>query len=145
MYAMDSLRLEKGYPAWKVDLTHEFSPLEASLERFVDLAKPAFVGREALLRQQEQGIRQRLVPLRIESPEFDAPFCSGVHLGAERVGLVGSAGYGHILRHSIALAYVRADLAAPGTRLEVGILGERHAATVVRAPLFDPDNARLRS
>jgi dimethylglycine dehydrogenase len=145
MYAMDSLRLEKGYPAWKADLTHEFSPLEASLDRFVDLAKPDFVGREALLRLREQGIRQRLVPLRVESAEFDAPFCSSVYLGAERVGLVGSAGYGHTLRQSIALAYVRTDLAAAGTRLEVGILGERREATVARAPLYDPENARLRA
>ena len=145
MYAMDSLRLEKGYPAWKTDLTHEFSPLEASLERFVDLAKPDFVGREALLRQREQGIRQRLVPLRVESAEFDAPFCSSVYLGALRVGLVGSAGYGHTLERSLALAYVRADLAAVGTRLEVGVLGERREATVAQAPLYDPENVRLRA
>jgi dimethylglycine dehydrogenase len=145
MYAMDSLRLEKCYPAWKADLTHEFSPLEASLERFVDLAKPDFVGREALLRQQEQGVRQRLVPLVVDSDDVDAPFCSSVYLGGERVGLVGSAGYGHTLRRSIALAYIRADLAVPGTALEVGVLGERRGATVARAPLYDPENARLRA
>jgi dimethylglycine dehydrogenase len=137
MYAMDSLRLEKCYPAWKADLTHEFSPLEASLERFVDL--------EALLRQQEQGVRQRLVPLVVDSDDVDAPFCSSVYLGGERVGLVGSAGYGHTLRRSIALAYIRADLAVPGTALEVGVLGERRGATVARAPLYDPENARLRA
>jgi dimethylglycine dehydrogenase len=142
---MDSLRLEKCYPAWKADLTHEFSPLEASLERFVDFAKPDFVGREALLRQQEQGVRQRLVPLVVDSDDVDAPFCSSVYLGGERVGLVGSAGYGHTLRRSIALAYIRADLAVPGTALEVGVLGERRGATVARAPLYDPENARLRA
>ena len=145
MYAMDSLRLEKCYPAWKVDLTHECSPLEAALDRFVDFAKPAFIGREALLRQQEQGVRQRLVPLVVASDEVDAPFCSSVYLGALRVGLVGSAGYGHTLGHSIALAYVRADLAVPGTALTVGILGERYPATVARAPLYDPENSRPRA
>jgi dimethylglycine dehydrogenase len=145
MYAMDSLRLEKCYPAWKADLTHEFSPLEASLERFVDLAKPDFVGREALLRQQEQGVRQRLVPLVVDSDDVDAPFCSSVYLGALRVGLVGSAGYGHTLQQSIALAYVRSELAVAGTALEVGIFGARRPATVGRAPLYDPDNLRLRA
>ena len=60
-------------------------------------------------------------------------------------GLVGSAGYGHTLQHGIALAYVRADLAAAGTRLEVGILGERCAATVAQAPLYYPENLRLRA
>jgi dimethylglycine dehydrogenase len=144
-YAMDSLRLEKGYPAWKVDLTTEFTPFEASLERFVDLRKPEFVGRGALLRQREQGVRQRLVPLIVDSEEVDAPFCASVHHGGERVGLVGSAGYGHALQQSIALAYVRADLALPGTALEVGLFGERRAAIVGRAPLYDPENARLRA
>ncbi len=113
MYAMDSLRLEKGYPAWKVDLSHEYTPLEAALERFVDLDKPDFIGREALLRQRAAGVRQRLVPLLVET-DVEAPFCASVVPGGERVGLVGSAGYGHTLQQSIALAYVRSDLAARG-------------------------------
>jgi len=85
------------------------------------------------------------VPLLVDSDDVDAPFCSSVWLGALRVGLVGSAGYGHTLHRSLALAYVRADLAVPGTALVVGVLGERRSAAVARAPLYDPDNARLRA
>ena len=85
------------------------------------------------------------MPLVVDSADVDAPFCASVYLGAERVGLVGSAGYGHTLRQSIALAYVRADLAVPGTALAVGVLGERRSATVARAPLYDPENLRLRA
>jgi dimethylglycine dehydrogenase len=143
MYAMDSLRLEKCYRSWKVDLTHEFTPLEAALDRFVALDKPDFIGRDALLRQKDEGLRQRLVPLIVES-DVDAPFCSSVFLGEERVGLVGSAGYGYALQQSIALAYLRADLAVADTALEVGILGERRPATVATEPLYDPQNQRLR-
>jgi dimethylglycine dehydrogenase len=143
MYATDSLRLEKCYRAWKVDLTYEFTPLEAALDRFVALDKPDFIGRDPLLRQKDEGVRQRLVPLIVES-DMDAPFCSSVFLGEERVGLVGSAGYGYTLQQSIALAYVRADLAVAGTALEVGILGERRPATVAAEPLYDPQNQRLR-
>ena len=51
----------------------------------------------------------------------------------------------HRLRRSIALAYVRTDLSAPGTQLEVEILGERRPAVVAREPLYDPDNLRLRA
>ena len=141
---MDSLRLEKGYPAWKVDLSHEYTPLEAALERFVDLDKPDFVGREALLRQRAQGVPQRLVPLLVES-EVEAPFCACVFDGDERVGIVGSAGYGHTLGRSIALAYLRRELAVPGRALAVGIYGERREATVAMAPLYDPQNLRLRA
>ncbi|MGH6900328.1 MAG: GcvT family protein [Geminicoccaceae bacterium] len=144
MYAMDSLRLEKCYPAWKVDLTHEFSPLEASLERFVALHKPDFVGREALLRQRDAGVPQRLVPLVVDTDDVDAPFCARVFAGRERIGLVGSAGYGHTLAQSIALAYVTRELATPGTELEVEIFGARRPAVIATAPLLDPENRRLR-
>jgi dimethylglycine dehydrogenase len=144
MYAMDSLRLEKGYPAWRVDLSHEYTPLDAALERFVDFGKDDFVGRDALLRQRVAGATQRLVPLLVET-EVEAPFCASVFDGEERVGIVGSAGYGHTLQHSIALAYVLADRALPGRALEVGIYGERRKAAVGRAPLYDPENLRLRA
>jgi dimethylglycine dehydrogenase len=58
---------------------------------------------------------------------------------------VTSGGYGYRLNQSIALAYVRADLAASGTELEVEILGSRRRAIVGREPLYDPENARLRA
>ena len=63
---------------------------------------------------------------------------------SSRVGLVTTAGYGHAIGRSIALAYLRSDLAKPETRLEVEILGERRAAIVAREPIYDPENARLR-
>jgi dimethylglycine dehydrogenase len=144
MYARDSLRLEKCHPAWKIDLTHEASPLEASQGRFVALDKPDFIGRAALLRQRDEGVPQRLVPLLVDT-DVEAPFCASVFAGRERIGLVGSAGYGHSLQQSIALAYVRSDLAKPGTKLEVEILGERRPAVIATAPLYDPGNERLRS
>ena len=65
-------------------------------------------------------------------------------LGWLGVGLVTTAGYGHAIGRSIALAYLRSDLAKPETRLEVEILGERRAAIVASEPIYDPENARLR-
>ena len=62
----------------------------------------------------------------------------------QRVGLVTSGGYGHALQRSIALAFVRADLAVPDTKLDIEILGQRRSASVGREPLYDPTNARLR-
>jgi dimethylglycine dehydrogenase len=145
MYAMDSLRLEKCYRGWKSDMTHEYTPLMASLDRFVDLAKPEFRGRDALLREHNSGPRERFVPLLLdEAGEADAPTCAPVTRNGEIVGLVSSGGYGHTLKKSIALAYVRSDLAKPGTALEIDILGEKRAATVAQEPLYDPANERLR-
>lgn len=146
LYAMESLRLEKCYRSWKADLTCEYTPFMASLERFVSLEKAApFIGREALRQAAVSGAKERFVPLLVDARDADAAAVSVVYRGAEVVGLVTSGGYGYRLNRSIALAYVRADLAAPGTPLEVEILGERCPAVVARAPLYDPENLRLRS
>jgi dimethylglycine dehydrogenase len=67
-----------------------------------------------------------------------------VFKNGESVGVVGSGGYGHRIGRSIALAYVRRDLAVPGTILDIGILGTMRRATVAASPLYDPGNARLR-
>jgi dimethylglycine dehydrogenase len=146
LYAMESLRLEKCYRSWKADLTTEYTPLMASLDRFVRLDKEAdFIGREALRREAAEGPRERFVPLLVDAGDADAAAVSIVYRGSEAVGLVTSGGYGYRLKQSIALAYLRTDLTVPGTALEVGILGERRAAVVAREPLYDPDNLRLRS
>ena len=145
IYAVDSLRLEKCYRSWKQDLEIGYSPLAASLDRFVNLKKPSFVGREALFRESEKGPKTRFVPLILADDRLDAPFCATVFKEGERVGIVTSGGYGHRLRQSIALAYVRTDLAGEGTALEIEIFGERVRVIVKREPLYDPQNLRLRA
>jgi dimethylglycine dehydrogenase len=146
LYAMDSLRLEKCYRSWKADLTTEYTPAMASLDRFVKMEKPGgFIGQDALRREALTGPAERFVPLLVDAGDADAAAVSIVYQGDKVVGLVTSGGYGYRLRQSIALAYVRTDLAVPGTELEVEILGERHRAVVAREPLYDPENARLRS
>ena len=145
MYAMESLRLEKCYRAWKVDMTHEYSPLDAGLDRFVRLDKEDFIGRAALLAQKQEGVAERFVPLLVEADDADAPFCAPVLDGDEVVGLVTSGGYGYSLETSIALAYVRRGLAEPGRELEIEIYGARYKAVVAEEPLYDPRNERLRN
>jgi dimethylglycine dehydrogenase len=145
MYAMDSLRMDKCYRGWKSDLDSGYSPLEAALERFVDLSKPDFVGKAALTAESARGIKRRMVPLTLDSPgTADAPYCTSVFSAGESVGIVTSGVWSHTLNRSVALAYVRADLTEPGTKLAIDVLGERCVATVGREPLFDPDNLRLR-
>src|SRR4029077_6753371 len=70
LYAMESLRLEKCYRSWKTDLTSEYTPLMASLERFVRLDKAAdFIGRDALRQAAQVGPRERFVPLLVEAED----------------------------------------------------------------------------
>ena len=144
--ALDSMRMEKGYRLWGADLSPDRTPFEAGLERFVRLDKGDFIGRDALLRQREVGVAQRLACLTVDAgeaiPHGDEPVLDGE---GRVVGYVSAAEYGHVVGATIALAYLPSALAEPGTTLAVDTLGERRGATVVPTPLFDPDDTRLRS
>jgi len=145
MYAMESMRLEKCYRAWKAELDHEYSPLRSGLSRFVNLDKANFIGKAALQKEHEEGAPDCFVSFVVEAGSADAIYGCPVHLNGAVVGYTTSGGYGHRLQKSIALGYIRPDLAAPGTRVEIGILGERCKAEVVAEPIYDPDNSRSRS
>ena len=148
-YALESLRMEKGYRAWGRDLTPDCTPLEAGLAFAVRLDKP-FTGREALVRQREQGLTQRLVQFVLENPE---PLLFGGELilrDGQSVGEVTSAAYGHTLGRAVALGWVRdadgvdrAYIEAGAYELDVG--GERFAATAHLKPPYDPKGARIRA
>ena len=84
------------------------------------------------------------MPLLLEDGDTDAVAVARVLADEQQVGLVGSAGFGHRIGRSIALAYVARSHSLPGTRLDVEVLGERRAAVVGSEPLFDPQNLRLR-
>ena len=147
MYALNSMRLEKGYRAWKGDLSTDYSMLEGGLERFVKLDKPQdFPGKAALQNEKQQGVKKRFVTLLVEAGDADAPYMSCLWHGDAVVGETTSGGWGHRINASIALGMVRADLAAPGTELEVEIYGQRCKAVVQEdQPLWDPANERLRA
>ena len=82
--------------------------------------------------------------MTVEADKADAFGDEPVYLGKEIVGRVTSGGYGHVVQKSLAMAYIKTELAKQGTRLEITILGERHQAEVVPIPYYDPDNKRLR-
>jgi dimethylglycine dehydrogenase len=140
--AMDSLRLEKGYRAWGSDLTTEVTPFEAGLERLVKLDGRDFIGKSALL---DAPRRWACVLATVEAGDADALPNAPALAGEKVVGIVASGGYGHWVGSSLALVYVEPGLAAEGATFDIAILGERRRATVVRSPLHDPENARLRA
>ncbi|MBO9450623.1 FAD-dependent oxidoreductase [Tropicibacter sp. R16_0] len=147
MYALNSLRLEKGYRAWKGDLSTDYSLLEGGLERFVKLDKPQdFPGKAAILNEKQQGVKKCFVTLTVEAGEADAPYMSCIWSGDEIVGETTSGGWGYRVGKSIALGMIKAELANPGTELEVEIYGEKCRAVVQEdQPLWDPANERLRA
>ena len=146
LYAMDSLRVDKCYRGWKSDLESGYTPLEASLDRFVDVNKADYVGKAALVAEHARGAAQRFVPLIFdEDADAEAPYCAQVFDGDTNVGLTTSGVWSHTLKKSVALAYVSAAKAIPGTKLQVNVLGQLRSATVHAEPLYDPKNEKLRA
>jgi dimethylglycine dehydrogenase len=143
--ALESLRLEKAYRLWGPDLSQVHTPLEAGMERFVRFEKGDFIGREALLRQREEGVAQRLVCLAVDVDGADPHGYEPVLDDERALGYVTSGGFGHTVDTAIALAYLPTSHAEPGTDLAVTILGERRPARVVAEPLYDPANEKLLS
>jgi len=143
--ALDSMRLEKAYRLWGADMSADYTPLEAGMDRFVDFDKGDFIGREALLRQREQGVERALACLVVDAADADPHAFEPVLAGEKIVGYVAAGGYGHTVGESIALAYLPTAYLEPGTQLTVAILGERRPAQVVEQPLYDPGNERLLS
>ena len=147
MFALNSMRIEKGYRAWKGDLSTDYSLFEGGLDRFVKLDKPQdFPGKAALLNEKQQGSKKRFVSMIVEAGEQDAPYMSTIWSGNDVVGETTSGAWGYRIGASVALGVVRSELATPGQKLEIEIFGQRRAATVQPdAPLWDPENVRLRA
>ncbi|MAI80518.1 MAG: aminomethyltransferase [Deltaproteobacteria bacterium] len=144
--AVDSMRIEKGYRGIGADLTNEISPIEAGLHRFVPMEKEGFIGREALLQIQAEGVGQVLVNLDVETHDADCMGGEPIFSEGEVVGVTSSGAYGHRTGRSLALAYVKPGLGQVGQKLEVDLLEDRCLATVLGDdPVFDPENRRLRA
>ncbi|THD84457.1 FAD-dependent oxidoreductase [Aliigemmobacter aestuarii] len=145
MFALNSLRIEKGYRAWKGDLSTDYTVLQGGLERFIDWSKPDFRGRAALAAEKQAGFAKRFVTLKVEAGDCDPPYMSTIWHEGRVVGETTSGYWGHRVEACLALGMLRADLATPGTRVEVEIFGGRYPAEVLAdAPVWDAENARLR-
>ncbi len=142
--ALDAMRLEKGYRLWGADISADWTPLEAGLARFVKLEKGDFIGREALLAQRQRGVERKLSCLTLRDGPAIPYAGEPVFRDDKIVSYVMSGGYGPTVGASIAFAYLPQALAQPGTSLALELLGERVVAMVVEAPLYDPENAKLR-
>ncbi|MEX1173931.1 MAG: FAD-dependent oxidoreductase [Chloroflexota bacterium] len=144
--AIDALRLEKGYRVWSSDITPDETPYEAGLGFAVALDKDAdFLAREALVAARAAGPGKRLRCLVLDDPRAVCLGNEPVRVDGRVVGRVTSGGYGFAVERSLAFAYLPADQAAIGTRGEVDLFGEWVGFEVVRDPVYDPTNARIRS
>ncbi len=139
--AQNWLRQEKSYRAFGTELGRDATPLEAGLDRFVDLSKD-FQGKQAML---DTGIRSKCVTLLIDGPADTDPWGKEaiLHIGA-KVGRLTSGGYSVAFGKQIGMGYVPLALAEVGTRLCVKILRQEWEAVVVEDSPYDPANVRIR-
>ncbi|WP_299916357.1 FAD-dependent oxidoreductase [uncultured Roseobacter sp.] len=147
MYALNSMRIEKGYRSWKGDLSTDYSLLEGGMERFIRFDKPQdFIGKAALLNEKQQGSKKQFVTLVVDAGDQDAPYMSPLFHNGEVVGETTSGDWGYRINKSVALGMLRKDLTQPGTEVEVEIYGHRRKAIVQPdQPLWDPENERIRA
>jgi dimethylglycine dehydrogenase len=139
--------MEKSYRMWGSDMTRDNTPLEASLDRFVRMNKGSFIGKQALERQLAAGVPNRFVTVEVHDV-IDADPLGNEPLfdkSGRMVGRATSGYYGHHIKKSLAIGYVRAELAQPGTELAIEILGEKKPATVLRESPYDPENLALKA
>jgi 4-methylaminobutanoate oxidase (formaldehyde-forming) len=144
-HALNSLRIEKAYRHWGHDITDEDTPLEAGLGFAVKFDKPGgFIGREALLRQQQGGLRKRLVQFKLKSPEPLLYHNEPIWRGDAIVGFVRSGMYGHSLGAAVGLGYVAvpqgASDAIGADDYDIEVAGSRYPATASLRPFYDPQN-----
>ena len=139
MFAIDSMRLEKGYGHWKGDFITEFNPLDAGLHRFVDMRKE-FPGKPGLISQVEAVNRKERVVLDIHSDKGPAQPGEGVFVDGTSIGSITSAAWGYRTGKNLAMAYVDPAHAAPGAEVEVLLIGDTTRATVCPLCVFDAEN-----
>jgi dimethylglycine dehydrogenase len=142
--ALNSLRLEKSFGSWAREFRPIYGPIEAGLERFVDLRKNDFIGRDAVLAAKEAGPKRRIATFVVDDNGADAQGDEPVWHHGKVVGWVTSGGYAHHVGKSVAIGFVPAELAGAGDGFAVEILGERRPARIAREPLFDPQGKRMR-
>jgi glycine cleavage system T protein len=148
-HALNSLRIEKGYRHWGHDIADEDTPLEAGLGFAVKFDKPnGFIGREALLRQQQSGLRKRLVQFMLKSPEPLLYHNEPIWRGDSIVGYIRSGMYGHSLGAAVGLGYVTVPQGATDAigadDYDIEVAGIRYPATASLRPLYDPQNERIK-
>ena len=142
---LDSLRLEKGYRYYSMDVTTLENPLTAGLGFAVRLGKGDFIGRQALVEIKEHGLDHKLCTLTVGADEYQAIYGGEAVISDGAVmGRLRSSGYGHTLKRNIAYTYLPMELTTPGTPLAVEIFGQAVPAEVTADVLYDPEGARLR-
>ncbi len=148
MHMMDTCRIEKGFRHFGHDITSEDHVLEAGLGFAVKTDKPAFIGRDAVLRKKDEGLNARMVQFRLTDPEPLLYHNEPIVRDGQIVGYLSSGAYGHHLGGAIGLGYVpcKGETAAEvlASNYEIDVMGTRVRAEASLKPMYDPKSERVK-
>ena len=133
--ARDTLRLEMCYPLNGSDLSPETTPIEAGLSIFVDLNKPAFIGKEALAKQRQEGVKRRLVPFKMTDTCPPPRSHYAIYKGDQKIAETTSGTLSPTLKIGIGMAYIPTEYARINEQIEIEIRGKRFPAVIEKKPL----------
>ncbi|MFN3723635.1 MAG: FAD-dependent oxidoreductase [Paracoccaceae bacterium] len=149
LHALDSCRIEKAYRHWGHDITDEDHVLDAGLGFAVSRKKGNFLGRDAVLRREDQGPERRMVQFLVRDPEAMIFHNEAIVRDGRIVGPVTSGNYGHTLGGAVGMGYVpcagQSAAEVLGSAYEIEIAGRRYGAEVSLEPMYDPTSARMRA
>uniref|UniRef100_A0A8D0D117 Dimethylglycine dehydrogenase n=1 Tax=Sander lucioperca TaxID=283035 RepID=A0A8D0D117_SANLU len=145
-YAMSSLRLEKGFRGWGAEMNCDTNPLEAGLDYFIKLNKPAdFIGKAALQEIKVKGLKRKLSYITLATDDIDPEGNETIWHNGKVVGNTTSGAYSYSSQQSLAFAYLPLELCSVGQKVEVELLGRKYPAMVIQEPLVltEPTRTRL--
>lgn len=144
--AMTAMAVEKSYRLIPRELSIEYNAYESGLDRFIKPDKGDFIGRDAVVRAKDAGLKWTFVTLEVDGvTDADARGNEAIYRNGELVGRATHGAFGFRIGRSIALAMVRPDCAAEGTALEIKILGQIYQARVIAESPYDAENVKLRA
>ncbi len=124
------------YPLNGSDLSPEHTPLEAGLSIFIDLQKPAFIGRDALVKQRTEGVKHRLVPFKMKEKSPPPRAHYPVWKNGAKIAEITSGSLSPSLNIGIGMAYIPTEYARINEEIEVDIRGKLFPATIQKKPLY---------
>ena len=137
--------MEKGYRYYTADVTPLETPYEGGLGFCVDLNKSDFIGKKALVKQKQDGLKRKLCTVVVGGDEFTQIYGGeAVYHNGKVITRVRSGGFGYTLKKNILYAYLPTELAKAGTRVDVELIEGRCKGEVTATVLFDPKGERLR-
>ncbi|WP_299548956.1 FAD-dependent oxidoreductase [uncultured Tateyamaria sp.] len=149
MHMMDTCRIEKGFRHFGHDITCEDHVMEAGLGFAVKKDKPSFIGRDAVLRKQDEGLSNRMLQFKLTDPEPLLYHNEPIVRDGEIVGYLTSGAYGHHLGGAIGLGYVpcKGEAAADvlASTYEIDVAGTRVRAEASLKPMYDPKSERVKA